>query len=186
MIFTYFVQVIGCVIQENQQVKSTHLTLETDPICSSNTTSNVGVEGDYIDLICWVKYKGKWAPTMRWQNEADEIPSKDESQGNMVKFSAVVQLMPSHNGKSFTCRTFFDQPEKGILGPNTAENFPVNDGAYPEVCTTPTLTVYCEYRSHDIVVSIHIVHQLIAKLDSVVCLNTWKRSSGRFRLQCPD
>ncbi|KAI0226731.1 hypothetical protein LSAT2_022812 [Lamellibrachia satsuma] len=124
---------------------------ETDPICSSNTTSNVGAERDYIDLICWVKYKGKWAPTMRWQNEADEIPSKDESQGNMVKFSAVVQLMPSHNGKSFTCRTFFDQPEKGTLGINTAENFPVNDGAYPEVCTTPTFTVY--YGPSSIVVS---------------------------------
>ena len=105
------------------------------------------MEGDVIKLTCSVRYRGKWAPTMRWRNETDDVTSKSESHKNIVKFDTDVKLKASDNGRAYICRTYFNLPEPGTLPPAHADNVPVNNGAFRRSCNV-TLTVYCKYSGH--------------------------------------
>ena len=102
------------------------------------------MEGAYIEYSCEVKFKGKWAPLMKWKNGSSGtvIQSKDESSENTTKFSIVVEMTSYDNGHHFTCQTYFDKPQSE---PHYANNIPINNIAYKELYATPELTVYCKY-----------------------------------------
>ena len=106
------------------------------------------MEGDVIEYSCSVKYRGIWAPTMTWTNGTDALLAKNESVGNIVKFTTAITLMRWDNERHFNCRTFFDKPRKGTLPINHADNFPINNNDYAQLWRVPALTVYCEYKSH--------------------------------------
>ena len=95
---------------------------------------------------------------MRWQNETSKIQTRNATQGQLVKFISGIKLMPWDNGHSYICHTFFDQPVKGSLGARVADNLPVNNGAYQEVCSTPSLSVYYEYQTHHVVDALLCIH----------------------------
>jgi len=81
---------------------------------------------------------------MQWRDlsSGEEIKAKDESSKGTVRFSIVVEIKPSHNGVSYTCRTYFDKPQ---AREHYADNIPINNKAFNETFTFPKLTVYCKY-----------------------------------------
>ena len=81
---------------------------------------------------------------MQWRelSSGENINAKDESSKRRVKFSIVVEIKPSHNADSFTCRTYFDKPQSRD---HYADNIPINNNAFNETFTFPKLTVYCKY-----------------------------------------
>ena len=83
------------------------------------------------------------AAKMQWRDlsSGETLKAKDESSEGTVRFSIVVEIKPSHNGDSFTCRTYFDMPERQ----GYADNIPINNNAFNETFTFPKLTVYCKY-----------------------------------------
>ena len=119
------------------------MSSESKPKCTTNTTSQYfAIEGDYIKYSCEVTYAGKWAPVMIWRiggKIATEV--NNESKGNTVKFSIVVEITHSVNELQISCQTKFDQPKPGTSSKNAATNFP----NYHHWYTTPALTVCCKY-----------------------------------------
>ena len=81
---------------------------------------------------------------MQWRelSSGKDIKARDESSKWTVKFTIVVEIKPSHNGDSFTCRTYFDKP---LSRDGYADNIPINNNAFNETFTFPKLSVYCEY-----------------------------------------
>ena len=124
--------------------KAIYSPLETDPTCTSNTSSNAGMVGDVIKYTCSLKYNGTWAPSMSWLNETVELQAKDESQGGTAKFTTTITLMPWDNGRNYSCRTV-GYPKVGTSGVNEEVGLPVDNDTYTEMCTMPTLTVRGEY-----------------------------------------
>ena len=111
---------------------------------------------------------------MTWNNGTDDLLAKNETDGDIVKFTTAITLMRGwDNETNYTCRTFFDKPRKGTLPINHADNFPINDNQYVELWRVPTLTVYCEYKSHH--VSAHKVLLSTSKptMLNAVVTNMW-------------
>ena len=115
-----------------------------NPTCTSNTTNNEAVEGEYIKYSCERKYQGNLTPKMKWKDlgSGEDVKSKDESSAGTVKFSTVVEMTPSHNGDSFTCQTYFDKPQSAA---HCADNIPINNNAFNVLYTSQRLNVYCKY-----------------------------------------
>ncbi|KAK2153117.1 hypothetical protein NP493_2354g00023 [Ridgeia piscesae] len=115
-----------------------------DPTCTSNTTNNEAVEGQYIEYSCERKYQGNLTPKMKWRDlsSGEDVKAKDESSAGTVKFSFVVEMKPSHNGDSFTCQTYFDKPQSRY---GVADNIPINNNAFSVLYTSQILNVYCKY-----------------------------------------
>ncbi|KAK2153319.1 hypothetical protein NP493_2329g00001 [Ridgeia piscesae] len=114
-----------------------------DPTCTSNTTNNEAVEGQYIEYSCERKYQGNLTPKMKWTDlsTGEDVKAKDESSAGTVKFSIVVEMTPSHNGHRFTCQTYFDKPQSQN---KSADNIPINNNAFNVLYTSQRLNVYCQ------------------------------------------
>ena len=108
------------------------------------TANNEAVAGAYIEYICERNYQGNLTPKMKWwdPSSGEDVKAKDELSEGTVKFSIVVEMKSSHNGQSFTCRTYFDKPQSRD---HYADNIPINRNAFSETYTLPNLSVYCKY-----------------------------------------
>ena len=81
---------------------------------------------------------------MEWKNKRGVVQAKNESKGNKVKYTYITKLTPADNKEVFTCRTYFDLPQRRPSGPKVATNIPTTDNVLT-VYSSPQLTVYCKY-----------------------------------------
>ena len=116
----------------------------SDYICTTNVTGNITIEGDYVAYSCEVKYQGRWAPVMEFQNNGEIVQAKDESTGNTAKDTYITELTPAENGAKFTCRTYFNQPQPGTVKDKEAPNKPATDNVLTKY-ESQQIIVYCKY-----------------------------------------
>ena len=79
---------------------------------------------------------------MDWKNTDRGLQAKDESNGNIAKYTYITELTPADNGATFTCRTYFNQPDS--LKDKEASNIPATDSVLTDYMSLQ-LTVYCKY-----------------------------------------
>ena len=70
------------------------LYLASDPVCSSNISSNVAAEGDVIARRCEVTYRGKWSPQMAWfDTSGSAVDSSVDIGWRIAEYSVYSQLV---------------------------------------------------------------------------------------------
>ena len=78
------------------------------------------MEGDYVYMSCSVSWSGLWGPTMEWIVTGPEVlPAVNESSANTVQFSVYLRVTENHQGKGFSCRTYYEQPVAGLIPDDT-------------------------------------------------------------------
>jgi len=71
----------------------------------------LGLQPDYIDFTCMVRYKGNIAPTLTWIQDGEDSLTRvttsvgDTENHSLLTSTAVVQANERMNGSSFTCFT---------------------------------------------------------------------------------
>jgi len=100
---------------------------------------------------------------MEWKNTDRVLQAKDESNGNIAKYTYVTELTPADNGAKFTCRTYFNQPQPGTVKVKEASNIPTTDSVLTDYMS-PQLTVYCKY-------CLYHIHMTTPLLPISYCLN---------------
>lgn len=114
----------ACVDAAVAQNAFAHLVvLASDPICSTNLSSNGSADfGDIIHMACTVRYsmagplerKAQWAPVMKWRGPEGDILQHNESYiGVFVQYSVYVEVTEEIDSGVFTCLTAFEAPEAG-------------------------------------------------------------------------
>ena len=137
---------LTCIFPPRVQENMYCLISGSAPKCTSNTTeTNEAVAGKYIKYSCEWKYKGNLTPKMKWmgQNSGEDIDATNETTVDMIKYSTVLKIKPSHNGEVFMCWTFFDKPQPQHHF--AADNIPINLHAFTELYAFAELRVYCKY-----------------------------------------
>ena len=115
---------------------------ESDPVCSSNISSNVAVEGDVIALSCQVTYRGKWAPQMTWTDRSGSVIDSSDSgtPGSVVRHEISVIVVETDDPIEFNCLTNFSD----VLNPAPGEDEATNVVDYEHMYASGDTIVHCE------------------------------------------
>ena len=118
------------------------LYLASDPVCSSNISSNVVVEGDVIALRCEVTYSGKWAPQMTWTDRSGAVIASSDSgtPDSVVRHEISVTVVETDEPIAFSCLTDFSD----VLNPAPGDDEASNIVDYEYIYSSGEIVVHCK------------------------------------------
>ena len=126
--------------------KCSCVCISEPPVCSSNVTrSQTYVAGEFVSFTCSQHFHPDvWPPSMQWYwlLEGCHIPTENWTNGRMVEYTAVVQMVPEYDGRLLKCDITFDPLPTGTYP--VAWDFATNQPGYYYEYTTP-VEVLCKY-----------------------------------------
>ena len=113
--------------------------------CSTNLSASGAIqEYDVITMTCNIKYRGNWAPVMRWFNSVtrhnftDDVITMTTNDTTVTSELTVTATADLHRSQ-IVCVTFVTQLPTSL--PTTAKNIPI----YKYTWMSPTLNVLCKF-----------------------------------------
>ena len=118
--------------------------LESDPICTVNSSSGTILDGEFLRITCDVIYAGNLVPQFVWTTPNNSTIVNATFFANSTHASSYID-MPAYPAvmTSFTCRTYFNGPPPPT--PPFLTEPDLNPPAFTRVYNSPALNVICKY-----------------------------------------